>query len=253
ETVELINTTDKLKERRQEGVYFEYPLNIPDGISKIDIPWAVCQPEKDQLPAANRNYYCVQRWVDISNNDYGLTWVTVDAPMLQFDPILLPTIGWPSLPHEWRTEIKPGQHFYSWVMNNHWETNYKADQEGLITFKYALKPHIGKYDPVKAQQFGRSVHQPLIAVCSNPSKPVAQSMFTLDNDGVVVTSVKPSRDGQDLMIRLFNTTDSKTKMTIDFPHAAKAVWISNPREEKIKKVRGPISMVKHEIVTLRVQ
>ena len=127
--IELINTAEKLKERRPEGVYFGFPLNIPDAIARIDIPWAVVQVEKDQLEGANRNFYCIQRWVDLSNDDYGVTWVTVDAPMLQFDPIKIAD-AWGT--QWWRTSIDPGAHFYSWVMNNHWETNYKADQEGRL-------------------------------------------------------------------------------------------------------------------------
>lgn len=33
------------------------------------------------------------------------------------------------------------QTFFSYVMNNYWHTNYKADQDGPVTFRYALRPH----------------------------------------------------------------------------------------------------------------
>ncbi len=253
ERVELTNITDKLKERRPEGVYFEYPFNIPGGISKIDIPWATCEPEKDQMEiGANRNYYCVQRWVDVSNDDYGVTWVTVDAPMLQFHPIKIASVGWFNA-KDWRSKIEPGQTFYSWVMNNHWETNYKADQEGIITFKYVIAPHKGGYDAVKSQKIGRSVCQPLIIVAADPAKPVAQSMLKVNGDGVVVTSIKPSRDGKALMVRLFNTAQKKTQVRLSWHSKPDETWISNPMEEKLILLKTPIQMVPHEIVTLRIE
>jgi len=250
---EFTNTTDKLKQRKPEGVYFAFPLNIPKGISHIDIPWAVIQPEKDQMVGANRNYYCVQRWVDISNADYGATWVTLDAPMLQFHPIKLTPPGGTA---HWRTKIEPGQTFYSWVMNNHWETNYKAYQEGLITFRYILRPHAGGYDQTGAQRFARSIHQPLLPVAADPSRPVAKSMLSVAGDGVVVTSLKPSRDGKALMVRLFNTSPDKQTAAVKWTVPPKATWISNPMEDRISKLArpsGPIEMVRHEIVTLRVE
>jgi hypothetical protein len=67
------------------------------------------------LPGANRNFYCVQRWVDLSNEDYGLTRVTIDAPMLQYDPI---KTALPFGKQHWRKHSKPGTHVYSWVMSN---------------------------------------------------------------------------------------------------------------------------------------
>jgi len=249
--IELINIVDKLRETAPEGVYFTYPMNVPGGKCTIDIPWASMQPEKDQLKGANRNFYCVQRWVDISNDDYGINWVTVDAPILQFDPIVLAS---KSEIKDWRTKIEPGQTFYSWVMNNHWETNYKAYQEGVCTFKYVLRPHKGAFDEVAAQELGRSIHQPLIAVATNASQPVIKGMLEMDDDdGVVVSSVRPSRQGKAIMVRLFNTSDKQQEVSLDWRDKPKAVWISNPMEENVSGLTDSVEMVAHEVVTLRVE
>jgi alpha-mannosidase len=257
DSVELINTTDKLKERRPEGLYFGFPFNLPGAIARVDVPWAVVEVEKDQLPGANRNFYCVQRWVDLSSADRGVTWVTVDAPMLQFDPI---KIAQPYGMQYWRTHIEPTPFLWSWTMNNHWETNYKADQEGLITFRYALRPHAGGYDAVAAQRFGRDVCQPLIAVGADGGKPVAKSLLRVegrgargDEGGVVVTQVRPSRDGKATMVRLFNVADEPRKVRLAWSRPIGATWISNPMEDEAKPAPAEIEMVKFEIVTLRVE
>lgn len=245
--VELTNTVDKLKERRPEGVYFSFPFNIPNAISRIDAPWAVVQVEKDQLPGANRNFYCVQRWVDLSSDDYGVTWVTLDAPMMQFDPIKIAVaqgLNW------WRSAIDPKSHIYSWVMNNHWETNYKADQEGLVTFRYAVVPHAGSYNAVDAQRVGRAIHQPLIAVNVDPAAAVIEPLLQALPPGIIATSIRPSRDNQGTLIRLFNTADAPQQVQLKWPSEVGDSWISNPMEERVKKAPSAVEMAKFEVVTL---
>lgn len=247
--VEVIDNVNKARERRPEGVYFGFPFNIPNAEARIDTPWAVVRVEKDQIEGANRNFYCVQRWVDISNAERGVTWVTPDAPMLQFDPV---KIAQPFGLEYWREHIEPGAHLYSWTMNNHWETNYKADQEGWITFRYLLRPHSGGYDAVTAQQFGRGVCQPLVAMPADPAASAPQSLLTLDNPGIVVTSIRPSRDGKALVARFFNTTEDAREVALTWGRPMGAAWLSNPMEDVLSPAASPIQMGKYEVVTLRV-
>ncbi|MBI9018365.1 MAG: hypothetical protein JEZ07_14020 [Phycisphaerae bacterium] len=247
--IELENLVDKLKERRPEGVYFDFPFNVPDGIMKIDTPWAVFEPEKEQLIAANRNFFCVQRYVDISNADYGVTWISVDAPIVQWDPI---KIAGANGTHYFRRTINPNQCIHSWVMNNHWETNYKADQEGLIPFKYAIWPHAGGYDASSSQRLSRSVHQPLIAVTTVADKPVIAPSIKVDGKGIVVTSLKPCRDGKGYMVRLFNTHSDVSHASVKLRDDG-SIWESNPFEDKLSKVEDTLKMKSQEIITLRIE
>ncbi len=246
--LELINEPDKMPEPRPEGVYFGFPFHVPGCTARIDAPWAVVEVEKDQLPGANRNFYCVQRWVDLSGEEYGVTWVTLDAPMLQFDPIrIAPAFG----KEHWRERIDPGPHIYSWTMNNHWETNYKAFQAGKIRFSYAIRPHAGGYDAVEAQRFGRAVSQPLIAVAANPAS--AATVSLVEVEGAVVTTIRPSRDGKAYIVRLFNVAEGMRAARLEWNHPVKGSWISNPLEEKMEKAPPVIEMEPFEIVTLRVE
>ena len=41
------------------------------------------EPEKDQIPGACKNWFSVERWVDMSNEKYGVTWATADAPLVE--------------------------------------------------------------------------------------------------------------------------------------------------------------------------
>jgi alpha-mannosidase len=250
-TVTLTNIVDKLKERRPESVSFDFPFNIPGGIMKIDTPFAEVQPEKDQLPGANRNFFCVQRWVDVSNADYGVTWITLDAPIAQWDPMKF-SISW----HNdalFRKTLNPTQTFHSWVMNNHWETNYKADQEGRISFAYVLCPHRGNLNPVEAQALARLAHQPLMAISVNPNRVTPKPPLTVHGEGVVVSMLRPARDGHGLVVRLFNVTDQSAVATVRGLAPETRLWLSNPMEDRLEPLEGPLALCGHDIVTLRIE
>lgn len=247
--VEMENVVDKLKERRPEGVYFSFPFNVPNGIMKIDTPWSVFQPEKDQIAAANKNFFCVQRFVDISNEKYGVTWMSVDAPIVQWDPI---RIAHATGTQYFRKHINPNQTLHSWVMNNHWETNYKADQEGQIPFRYVIWAHNHCYDSILAQQKSRSVTQPLFAVTVRENAAAVEPMLQVGGAGTIVTNLRPCLDGDGYIVRLFNTADTVSIAAVTCREKGYAIWESNPLEEKIRTTDGRIKLVPQEIVTLRV-
>lgn len=222
--VDLTNTLDKMKVLEPEGVYFTFPLNIPEGTSRLDIPWGVVRPETDQLQGANRNYYPVQRWMDISNPEYGITWVTADAPMITFHPIQVVAKGRGDSQHMaefskkgvrnwWNEYIRADQGFYSWVMSNHWEVNYKAFQEGEVAFRYSLIPHDGGYQGTEAERRGRELLQPLIAVEVNGQTPLISPLFTISEGKLIATSLK-AVDSTRYMLRLYNPEPGTESISI---------------------------------------
>ena len=141
----------------------------------INSPGAVVRPEKDQLPGACKNWFSVERWVDVSNDNYGVTWVTADAPLMELGGLTANLPRSQPNPNAYMKTIAPSATLYSWVMNNHWHTNYRADQEGETTFRYYLRPH-GAYDAVAAARFGLETTQPLIVMPARGDKPAASRL-----------------------------------------------------------------------------
>ena len=80
-------------------------------------------------------------------------------------------------------------------MNNHWYTNYLAYQEGMHTFRYALRPH-EKYDAAQAEQFATGLTQPLIVAAAHGPAPTGASWLKVEPATVLVTALKPSADGK---------------------------------------------------------
>jgi hypothetical protein len=249
--MDLVNTVDKRAVREKEGVHFGFGFNVPGGTLRLDIPWAVLEPERDQLPGACKNWLSVGRWADVSNADGGVTWATLDAPLIEIGDLTATLIGMQPDPNAWLRELPASQTIYSWVMNNFWHTNYKADQEGPTVFRYSLRPHRG-YDALAAQRFGLERSQPLIVAPAGAQPPLSTRLRVQPND-VLVTALKRSRDGAAWIVRLWNVAAEPRAATLSWSDSTAAVYRSDAREGTLMKLTGPIDLAAGGVVTLRVQ
>jgi len=196
----------------KESLNFGFPFHVKEGTMRLDIPMAIMQPEKDQIPGSCKNWLEVGSWADVSNADHGITWVTLDAPLVEVGGITATLLGGQSNPAVWRKHIEPTQKLYSWALNNHWETNYRAYQDGIITFRYALQPH-KTYDPVASTKLATGLSQPLI-VTEAKGEGMKTPKFQLSNQQLVALVLKPSTDGKAWMLTLFNPSEQTQSTTL---------------------------------------
>jgi alpha-mannosidase len=253
ERVDIINTVDKLPIRAKEGVHFGFAFNVPGGVVRTDVPWAVVRAETDQIPGACKNWFTVQRWVDISNEEFGVSWATPDAPLVEVGGITANILGAASNPALWREKVEPTQTVYSWAMNNHWHTNYRADQEGPTTFRYSIAPH-EKFNSDEATRFGTSLSQPLIAIPAQGAPVYNQTRLSLSSSRVTVTALKPSDDGKALIVRLFGASGKTESVRLKWsaPQPAK-VSLSDNSERPGMASNGAIEVPGFGIVTVRAE
>jgi len=250
--VEIINTVDKLPIRAKEGVHFGFGFNVPEGTVRMDVGWAAVRPELDQIPASCKNWFSVQRWVDISNDKFGVTWSPVDAPLVEVGGITANLIGSQTDPSVWIQHLAPSQTIYSWVMNNHWHTNYRAEQEGPTVFRFAIRPH-KRFAPDDAARFGIACSQPLIAMPASGPLP-AKPRLELSSDKVVVTAFKPSDDGKAWIVRLFGASGQTEKVKLAWAKPAPhQLWLSDTSEKPREKAGPAIEVPAWGIVTLRAE
>ncbi|MBI4323934.1 MAG: glycoside hydrolase [Chloroflexi bacterium] len=248
--VDILNVVDKQPVREKEGVHFGFAFNVPGGEVRLDVPWAVVRPEADQIAGACKNWFTVQRWVDISNQDYGVTWATLDAPLVEVGDVTANLIGSLSNPKAWLEHLEPSQTIYSWAMNNHWHTNYRAEQEGPTVFRYALWPH-GPFSAEAAAKFGVAVSQPLIVVPAS-DQAMSEPRLRVEPSSVLVTAFKPSEDGKAWIVRLFGASGKTERAKVAFADPApKTIWLSDNSERPSAPVSGSIEVSAFSIVTLR--
>jgi hypothetical protein len=252
--IEFINTIDKLPVRAKEGLHFGYDFDIPGGDVCMDVGWAVVRPEVDQIPASCKNWFSVQRWVDVSNDDFGVTWVPVDAPLVELGGITANLIGSQTDWRPWIQHLKPTTRLYSWVMNNHWHTNYRADQEGPTVFRYAIRPH-KDFDAAEAERFGTECSQPLLVSWARHDQGERPNLRLSRND-VIATVLKPADFGKGWIVRLYGVSDKARKLTLQWTGSIKPkrIFLSDLSEEAKELVTGPtVDVPAWGIVTLRAE
>jgi alpha-mannosidase len=205
------------------------------------------------MPSACKNWYTIGRWADVSNPDYGLTWVTLDAPLIQVGGITATLLGSQGDPKVWRKKTERTQRIYSWAMNNHWGTNYRAYQDGPVRFRFVLRPH-RRFDPAEASRFAVGFSQPLIPRRARGASPKSEPLLRVEPADVLVTAVKPSDDGKALIVRLFGASGKPTNAKIMWLGVnPRTVSVSDTSERAITPVSGPIEIAGYGLVTLRAE
>jgi alpha-mannosidase len=195
--VDVITNIDKLAIRQKEGVHIAFPFSVPEGQLRYDVADGVVRPETDQLAGACKNFFSVESWVDISNREYGVTWATANAPLVELGEI--------TAEQPWMKSIKTSSSIYSYVMNNYWHTNYKADQEGPVTFAYSIRPHAA-FDATEAAKFGTERRQPLIVSVWGPPGPLHLPLMKLSSTKIIVFSIKPVAAANSWLVHVYNPT-----------------------------------------------
>jgi hypothetical protein len=255
EDVELINRVDRLAVREKDSVHFGFGFNVPNATVRMETPWAVVRPNVDQLPGSCRNWFTVQRWVDVSTTDRGILWMPVDAPLVQVGGMTANLMGEVRL-HEWLDRAPESSTLYSWAQNNHWFTNYKAEQPGVTEFRYLLRPHAGGYSPADAARAGLESTRPLLVTrASSDSGPALTTpRLTLSSPDVLVETFKRSEDGKALILRLFGVSGAPLAVDIRWgePRPAK-VFRSDLSEKPLSRIPGPVEIPAYGIVTLRAE
>ena len=262
--VELINEVDKERAPRppsgdyrdrsaKESVNFAFEFNVPGGDVRLDLPLGGMRPEADQMPSACKNWFTVGRWAEVANRECGIEWVTLDAPLVQVGGLTARFLNSQYDPESWRKQVAPTQKIYSWAMNNHWGTNYRAYQEGPTRFRFVLRP-FRKSDPAANTRFATGFSQPLLPLPARGAPPAKSSWLRLSSDQVVVSGLKPSDDGKALIVRLFGATEQRESVKLTWAGRRPGnLTITDTSERPGAKLNGRLTVPGYGLVSLRAE
>jgi hypothetical protein len=243
--IDITNTVDKTLVYSPEAVLYRFPFALADAEVRIDIPWGSFRPQEDQIAGSSKNYMSAQRWVDVHNAGAGVTVVTLDAPLVQLGEVRTDAIV-----TGWLDTIQPSATLFSYVMNNYWETNYRAGQDGLHTFHYTLRPHLG-FDEAQAERFSTSIGQPLVAVPVGTDRALVEPPFQIEADRVVVSKFLRSATSNAYVVRLFNPGDRADRVMFGSRQGrAPRVYGSDVWERRGDLLESPIMLEPYEVVTV---
>lgn len=120
-----------------ENVYLSLPFRNGEAASELWVEKTGCalRPWIDQLPGTGTDFYCIQEGFALVGGNTSLSVGIADTPLLQVGPLAYGTrklMGHPQL-------AVGQQQLYAWVLNNFWETNFKAEVGGFYEFRYAVQ------------------------------------------------------------------------------------------------------------------
>jgi hypothetical protein len=153
-------TIHKKAVRSKESLHLALPFDIPNATVRIGISDTCVTPEAGRIPGSNNDFFCAQRWIDVSNDSMGVTIVCPQGALWEVGEM----VDERKLDHgykRWKTEAHSSSTLYLYALNNYWHTNFKADQEGPVTFDIYLKMH-GPFKLEDARRFGLEMTRPLI-------------------------------------------------------------------------------------------
>jgi hypothetical protein len=141
-----------------ENLYVSLPfITDSTGETYVDKTGCIIRPGIDQLPGTCQNFYLIQNGMVKTGIDTDIIVSTKDAPLISFGkreaaPIVLCDGNNKEL-----NNATP----YSWIMNNFWETNFKADLGGFYEFTYTV--FADKYEsPEQALEYCKAINEGVV-------------------------------------------------------------------------------------------
>jgi len=139
-----------------------------------------------------------------------------------------------------------------------WEPGIEC--QGLQTFEYAILPHTGDWQT--AGLLNRSADYAVPVRCALTGRGKAHlsheaSLFALKNPNLHVTCVKQAENGQGLIVRLFNPTETEQLVSLEFGMGVKGVQACRMDESLLQELqlqgcKLEFSLAKKKIGTYRV-
>lgn len=194
-----------------EGVYLMFPFDVPGAKARIDLGGQAMIAGEDQIPGVCYDYYTAQQWVDLSNEQAGVTIALPDNPMVQFEDFHFGS-------NQQSFSLERAM-LLGWVANTYWETNFRTHQPGGVHARYRVYPHAGAFNPVDARRRGQeaAASQPLLQHMGEPAAelvyPAQGALLNLPealdpHQPVFTLHIQPARAGNGLAVRLYNAGDA---------------------------------------------
>jgi alpha-mannosidase len=260
--VDIVNTVDKDETRAKEAVYFAFPFAAQKPAFEYQIQNGWVRPNEDQMPGACREWFTPQNVVHVSDGEFSTAFATPDAPLVTLTDINRGK--WPT-----HLEIVNG-HIYSYVMNNYWFTNYRAQQGGQFKFRYSItsgknvsRETLAQFDadtrtPVFAYPFFSSFSAQ-IAQADRPMPAASGSFFNCDATNLQFVAFKEAEDNDGWVLRLREIGGKKGEATVVFPRLnLKEAQLCNGVEENKQKLASTATSLKvpfkpNEFITVRLK
>jgi len=190
-----------------EAGHVAFPFGFAQPRFALEQLGSVTDPATDVQEAGNRDTFAIQHWAHVGNDQGGVTWATVQAPLVSVGDIRI--FSWDP------TYVPARAHIYSSVLNNGWSTNFQEFQGGDFTFNYALRAHGAGAGP--DARFGWETSSPLLPVIVKQGQgqlASSASWLSVVPENVVLVNLKRAEDGDGWIVRLYETAGQRVPLRL---------------------------------------
>jgi hypothetical protein len=249
--VDVVNTFNKVPTRQKEAIHFGFGFNLPDAMGHIDMPWSIVTPDINQLNGSNKNWFSFQRWVDISNQNRGITWTAIQSPLIEWGKLSGNILDGARQYSLWQKKVPQSSTIYSWVLNNHWDTNFPLEQGGNMQQRYSFMIHDG-FDIVAANRFGMEKHRPMIVVQAKENI-IRKPMVRINNPLLVISTIKWTADKSGLLLRVRSISEKQEFLSLDWPAGKpRSLFQCDIDEEPLQEVNDTIKIEPYGMMNIRI-
>jgi hypothetical protein len=171
-----------------------------------------------RVPGAAEHLTPIRHWVAYADDELTVAWATLQAPLVMLGDLHLPYAPFPATIRP--SPAEPGT-VYSWAMNNIWDTNFPAQQEGETTFRYAIGSAVRADPRALGLATAAGFTDPLVAVPltgAGGTEAAAEGRFvTVGHPLVRVASIGVSRRGHDLVVHLASAAGEDVTVPLRVP------------------------------------
>ncbi|MDR6551693.1 glycosyl hydrolase-related protein [Paenibacillus qinlingensis] len=202
-----------------ESGHFTFALNAEQPNYRYQKLGSVVNPLIDIERGANTRLHCASQWVDVQDDQVGLTIIPFDTPLF--------SIGEKGIYHYSKKVYVPEQpilHFN--LFNNQWGTNFPQWISGSFQYAYRLVPHAGDWQAGCAQQQAvEACMPPQVTVGWDPAAPTSYQLLQKGVVGIHMLAFKKAEQGDAYVVRFQNLHDTCLAVRLPFTET-----IANVRE-----------------------
>ena len=258
--IELIEDVTKKAERAKEAVYFAFPFAMAKPEFRYEIQNGTVNPATDMYPGAGHEWFSVQHWVAVEQGGVSAAVMPLDASLVTLGDI---NRG------KWPTTFgsRPGN-IFSYVMNNYWHTNYRAEQGGYFRFRYVITS-AASTDAAQLSRMGWEEMTPFehdfiqgqdkAIEVDSPLNAKEASFLQMDDPDLLLDTWKPAEDGKGTILRFLDLGGRARTVTVTMPLFTLQRVIETDAVERNQKplpVSSPhsfeLAVKPHQILTVRV-
>lgn len=193
----------------KEAVFVAFPFAAGPPTA-WELTGGVGGPGVPRVPGSAAYMLPIRHWIAFEDPELTVAWATLEAPLVQ-----LGTIHMPYAPFPPTLDAEEGT-IYSWALNNIWDTNFPAQQQGETTFRYAIGSAAGMPGRRLGALAAAGLTDPFVgALLTGATPEPARSFATVDHPDVLVTSL--GRAGAEWVVRLRSLAAEPVEATLGLP------------------------------------